>query len=102
MTGLNLHEFKNEKLLDYKSDFELNGLMDVGPVKRQPNIRFRSMDDFGSYINAIDFAYDSGDVAFTGYVCKLNTTQLKIGKQSAYAKGTIYMQEIVECHRQDF
>ena len=102
MTGLNLHEFKNENLLDYESDFELNGLMDVGPVKRKPNIRFRNMHDFGSYINAIDIAYDSGDVAFTCYVYKLNTTQFKIGKQYAYAKGTIYMQEINECHRQDF
>ena len=34
------------------------------------------MDDFESYINAIDVDDDSTDVTFTGFVHKLNTPQL--------------------------
>ena len=34
VTGLNLHESKNENLLDYKGDFDLNGLFVIGPVER--------------------------------------------------------------------
>ena len=48
VTGLNLHEIKNETPLGYRGDFELNGLMDIGPVKHKMSIRFRSMDDFES------------------------------------------------------
>ena len=59
------------------------------------------MDDFESYINAIDIDYDSEDVTFTGYVYKLDTPQFKIVKRSAYGKGTNHMQEIVEHHWQN-
>ena len=68
MTGVKLFEIKNEILLDDKEDFELNGLMDIGPVKQKTIIRFRNMKDFESYINAIDIDYDSGYFSFTGYV----------------------------------
>ena len=49
--------------------------MDFGPVKHKANIRFRNMEDFESYINAIDNVYDSGVANFAGYVYKLNTPQ---------------------------
>ena len=41
------------------------------------------MDDFESYINAIDIDYDSEDVIFTGYIYKLNTPQFNVVKPSA-------------------
>ena len=59
------------------------------------------MDDFESYINAIDNDYDREDVTFTGYVYKLSTPQFKVVRRSAYGKGTNYMQEIVEYHGQN-
>ena len=59
------------------------------------------MDDFESYINAIDIDYDSEDVTFSSYIYKLNTPQFHVVKRSAYGKGTNYMQEIVEYHGQD-
>ena len=62
--------------------------MFIGPVVRKTNIGFTNMDDFESYLNAVDFDYDSRDVTFTGYVCKKNTHQFKVVKRSAYAKGT--------------
>ena len=96
-----MHENKNEILQDYISDFEINGLMIIGPIERKTNIRFKYMDDFESYINAIDIDYDSEDVTFTGYVYKLNTPQIKVVKRSAYGEGTNYLQEIVEYHGQN-
>ena len=60
------------------------------------------MEDFQSYIRAIDIDYDSEDVIFTGYVYKLNTPQFNVVKRSGYAKGTNCMQEIVENHGQKF
>ena len=88
VNGLNLHEIKNDIIQDYTGDFELNGLMNIGPIAHKTNIRFKSMDNFESYINAIDVDYDSEDVTFTGYVYKLNTPQFNVVKRSAYAKGT--------------
>ena len=54
VNNLNLHEIKDESLQDYTGDFELNGLMLIGPVERKTNIRFKNMVDFERYINAID------------------------------------------------
>ena len=59
------------------------------------------MGDFESNINAIDTDYDSEDVAFTGYVYKLDTPEINVVKRSVYAKGTNYMQEIVEYRGQN-
>ena len=101
VNNLNLHEIKDEILQDYTGDFELNGEMIIGATKHKTNIRFKNMDDFENYINAIDVDYDSEDVTFTGYVYKLNTTHFKVVKRSAYGKGTNYMQEIVEYHGQN-
>ena len=98
VNNLNLHEIKNEILQDYTGDFELIGKMIIGPIEHKTNIRFKNMDDFERYINAIDIDYDSEDVIFTGYVYKLDTPQFKIVKRSAYGKGTNHMQEIVEYH----
>ena len=91
-----MHEFKDGILQDYTGDFELNGLMIIGPIEHKTNIRFKNMDDFERYINAIGIDYDSEDVTFTGYVYKLNTPHFKIVKRSAYGRGTNHMQEIVE------
>ena len=32
--------------LDCTGEFELNGLMLIGPVEHKTNIRFKNMDDF--------------------------------------------------------
>ena len=101
INNLNLHEIKNEILHDYTGDFELNGKMIIGPVEHKTNIRFKNMDDFERYINAIDIDYDSEDVIFTGYDYKLDTPQFNVVKRSAFGKGTNYMQEVVEYHGQN-
>ena len=60
-----MHEIENEILLDYTGDFKLNGLMIIGPIVHKTNIRFQNVNDFESYINAIDVDYDSDDVTFS-------------------------------------
>ena len=72
--GLNSHEIRNEILEDYEGDFELNGSMLIGELEQRTNHRFKIVDDFESYINTIDVDYDSEDVTFTGFVCKLKGT----------------------------
>ena len=42
----NLHEVKNEILLDYIGAFEMIGNLKVGDQIRQSNNRFRNMNDF--------------------------------------------------------
>ena len=96
-----MHEIKDGILQDYTGDFELNGKMIIGPIEHKTNIRFKNMDDFENYINAIDVDYDSEDVTFTAYVFKINTPHFKVVKRSAYGRGTNYMQEIVEYHGQN-
>ena len=78
VNGLNLHEIKNEILNDCAGDFELIGSMLVGEIERKTNIRYKNVDDFESFINAIDNSgYDSDDVIFPGWLYKLNTPEFK-------------------------
>ena len=69
----------------------------VGEIEQKTNIRFKNVDDFESYINAIDNSgYDSDDVIFTGWLYKLNTPEFKKVKRSQYGRGTDFKQDIVE------
>ena len=101
VNNLKLHEIKNEILKDNTGDFELNGKMIIGPFEHKTIFRFKNVDDFESFINAIAVNYDSEDVTFTGHIYKLNTPQYKIMKGSAYGKGTNFMQKFVEYHGQN-
>ena len=95
--GLNLHENKNDVLENYTGDFELIGSMLVGEIEQKTNNRFKNVDDFESYINAIDNSgYDSDDVIFTGWLYKLNTPEFKKVNRSQYGRGTDFKQDIVE------
>ena len=102
VNNINLREIKNEILQDYRGDFVLNGSMITGRIEHKRNIRFKIMDDFESYLNAIDIDYDSEVVTFAGYIYKLNTPQFKVVKRSAYGKGTSYKRKSVEYHGQNF
>ena len=69
----------------------------VGEIEQKTNIRFKNVDDFESYINAIDNSgYDSEDVIFTGWLYKLNTSEFKKVNRSQYGRGTDFKQDIVE------
>ena len=91
----NLHEIKNEILLDYVGEFEKVGNLKVGDQIRQTHIRFRNMDDFEAYINAIE-GYDAEDAIFNGYVYKLDTPQFNKVNRSQYGNGCDFKHEIIK------
>ena len=62
----NLHENKNEMLLDYVGAFEMVSNLKVGDQIRQTNIRFKNTIDFESYFNSIDEGYVAEDAIFNG------------------------------------
>ena len=51
--------------------------MITGPIERKTNIRFKKMEGFENYMNALDIDYDSGDVTFFGFVYKIKTPHFK-------------------------
>ena len=70
--------------------------MVIGPIEPKTNIKFKNMDDFEKYINAINVDYDSEDVISTGYVYKLNTPQFNRVNRYQYGRGTNFRQDIVQ------
>ena len=68
----NLHEIKNEILVDYVGAFEMVGNLKIGDQIRQTNIRFRNMDDFEFYINSIHERYDAEDAFSNGHNYKID------------------------------
>ena len=72
------------------------GNLKVSDQTRQTHIKFRNMDDFEAYINAIDEGYDTQDAIFNGYVYKLDTPQFKKVNRSQYGNGCDFKHEIIE------
>ena len=92
----NLHEIKNEILINYEGEFEMVGNLKVGDQIRQTHIRFRNISDYEAYINAIDQDYDSEDAIFNGYIHKLNTPQFNRVNISQYGNGCSFDKIIIE------
>ena len=72
------------------------GILEVGDQVRQTHIRFRNVDDYVSYINAIDEGYDAEDAIFNGYIHKLNSPQFNKVNLSQYRNGSDFENEIIE------
>ena len=92
----NLHEIKQEILQDYVGEFEMVGNLKVGDQIRQTHIRFRNINDYEAYINAIDLDYDSEDAFFNGYIYKINTPQFNKVNRSQYGNGCSFDKIIIE------
>ena len=74
----NLHELKNEILLDYVGISQIVGSLKFADQIRQTHIRFRNITDYKAYINSIDEGYDAEDAIFNGYIYKINTPQFNL------------------------
>ena len=92
----NLHEIKQEILIDYNSEFEMIGKLKFGDQIRQTHIKFRNISDYEAYINAIDQDYDSEDVIFNGFIPKINTPQFNKVKRSQYGNGCSFDEITIE------
>ena len=77
-----LHEIKQETLVDYSGEFKMVGTSKVGDQIRQTHIRFRNITDYEACINAIDEGYDAEDAIFNGYIYKINTPQFNLVNRS--------------------
>ena len=95
----NLHEVKQEILIDYTGEFEMVGNLKVGDQIRQTHIRFRNIADYEAYINAIDEGYDAEDSIFDGYVYKIDTPQFNKINRSRFGNGCNFHKKIIECRR---
>ena len=61
----------------------------IGEKEQKTNIRFKNVDDFETYLIAIDNSgYGSEDVIFTGWLYKLNTPEIYKVNRSQFARGT--------------
>ena len=83
-------------LQDYTGEIEMVGNIKNGDQIRQTHIRFRNMDDFEAYINAIDEGYDAEDAIFNGYFFELDTPQFNKVNRSQYGDGCDFKHEIIE------
>ena len=72
------------------------GSLKVGDQLRQTPIRFRNIDEYESYINAIDDGYDAEDAIFNGYIYNINTPQFNKVNRSQYGNGCDFKHEIIE------
>ena len=92
----NLHEIKQEILVDYTGEFEMVGNLKVGDQIRQTHIRFRNISDYEAYINSIDEVYDAEHAISNGYIYKINTRQFNLVNRSQYGNGCDFKHEIIE------
>ena len=72
------------------------GNMLIGEIEQKTNIRFKNVDDFETFINAIDVDYDSEDFILAGCLYKLNTPQFNRVNRAQYGRGTDFKHDIVE------
>ena len=84
---------------DYIGEFQMVGSLKVGDQVCQFHIRFRIIDSFESYINAIDEGFDAEFAIFNGYIYKLNTPQFNKVNRSQYRNGCHFRHEILEYRR---
>ena len=69
----------------------------IGEIARKTIIRFKNVHDFEIYFKAIDNSgYDSDDVIFTRWLCKLNTLEFKKLNRSHNTRGTGFEQDFVQ------
>ena len=68
----------------------------VGEMEPKTNIRYKNIEDFESYNNAIDVDCNSADVFSTRWLFKLNTRDFNKVNRSHYGRCTDLKQWIVE------
>ena len=94
----NLHEIKQEILVENTGEFEMVGNLSVGHQVRETRIKFKNRDDFESYFNAIDEGYEAKDAIFNDYIYKIKTIQVNLVNRSQYGNDCDFKHKINEYH----
>ena len=68
----------------------------IGGKKQKTNVRFSSVKDFETYINATNVDCDSQDVVFTGWLYEFNRPELIKVNRSLNDRGTEFKPDFVE------
>ena len=96
----NLHEIKPETLVENTGEFELVGKISVGDQIRETHFRFRKINEYESYFNAIDQDYEPEVAIFNGYIYiyiyKIITLHFNIVNRSQYGNGCDFKHEFIE------
>ena len=92
----NLHEIKQEILVEYGGEYEKLEKIPNGDQTRKTFIKFRHITDYEAYINAIDHVYESEGAIFIICVYELNTHQFNLVKRSQYRNVCNFKQQIIE------
>ena len=71
------------------------GKLPLGDQIRETHIRFRMMDGFEYYINAVDEEYEAEDAIFNGYIYKIETPQFNLVNRSHYGNCCDFKQEFI-------
>ena len=74
----------------------MSGRLKVGDQVRQTQIRFRKIDDYESYNNAIDEGYDAEDAICNGYFYKIITPHFNKVNRKQNRSGCDFKHEIIE------
>ena len=72
------------------------GKLSIGDQNREKHIRFRNIDDYESYIIAIDQDYEAEDAFLNGYIYKYFTPQFHLVNRNQYGDGCDFKHEIIE------
>ena len=72
------------------------GMLKVGDQIRQTHIRYRNMDDFETYNNAIDQEYEPEHSIFNIYIYKIDTREFNLVNKSQYGNGGDFKLENIE------
>ena len=92
----NLPEIINEILVDYESEFEMVGREKIADQSHESHIRFRKLDDYEAYIDAIDQDYESEDAISNGYIYKIITPQFNLVNTSKNGNACDFKHKFIE------
>ena len=68
----------------------------IADQTRETHIRFRNIDDFESYLNAINQDYESEAAIFNGQIHKIYTLQSNSVNRNQYGIGCDFRHEFIE------
>ena len=96
VSSKNLHESKNEMLLDNDGLFEMDGAIIIGDANRRTYIKFGNINDFESNNNSIGEGYETEYITLIGHIHKIDTPVFNMINRAKYGNGCDFKHQIIE------